>query len=251
VQLVNKTDIGRIRAVNEDSSFAQTDLNGFAFAVIADGMGGHQAGDLASTMAVDEIQKQMKSLPHNATVVQCEAALQSAVEQANVKVYEFAAANPQYHGMGTTVVAVVAIEQFLVLAHIGDSRAYLIQDGQMNQLTEDHSLVAELLRNGQITPEEAHLHPRRNVLTRALGTDLAVEVELTHLEWHANDIVMLCSDGLSGTVSNRIIRTILHKEINLPDKADQLVAEALNAGGEDNITVILLMNESSQRGDLS
>ena len=251
MQLINKTDIGRIRSVNEDSSYIQIDLNGFAFGVVADGMGGHQAGDLASQMAIEEIQLQLQNIDADSSIEQCETALRAAIEQANTRIFEFASHKEQYHGMGTTVVAVLAKEQFLVFAHIGDSRAYLIQSAQIVQLTEDHSLVSELLRSGQITPEEAQRHPRRNVLTRALGTDLTVEVAVGHHIWRAEDIVLLCSDGFSGPVDNNSIIEILHTEKNLVWKADQLVTEALNKGGEDNITVILLTNEPIQRGDQS
>jgi protein phosphatase len=249
LNIANKTDIGRIRLVNEDRSVVQNDLNGFVLAIVADGMGGHQAGDVASQMAIEVIQEHLQALEKDMSVDMCKAALQIAIEKANQAIYEFAQSKEQYHGMGTTVVAILANEEFLAIGHIGDSRAYLITADQIVQLTEDHSLVSELLRSGQITREEANHHPRRNVLTRALGTDGNVEVEVGHFGWQTDDIVLICSDGLSGQLDSNALLNILHMEHDLHWKADQLVTEALNAGGDDNISVILLANEPSIRGD--
>jgi serine/threonine protein phosphatase PrpC len=251
MNVANKTDIGRIRLVNEDRSVVQNELNGFVLAIVADGMGGHQAGDIASQMAIEAIQEHLQTLEKEMSIDMCKAALQTAIEKANQTVYEFALSREQYYGMGTTVVAILANEQFLAIGHIGDSRAYLVTVDKIIQLTEDHSLVTELLRSGQITAEEANHHPRRNVLTRALGTDANVEVEVGHLEWQRDDIVLMCSDGLSGQLDSHVLFSILHKEQDLDWKADQLVAEALQAGGDDNISVILLANEPGLRGDHS
>jgi serine/threonine protein phosphatase PrpC len=251
VNVANKTDIGRIRLVNEDRSVVQNDLNGFVLAIVADGMGGHQAGDIASQMAIEVIQKHLQTLEKDMSIEMCKAALQTAIEKANQTIYEFAQSREQYHGMGTTVVAILANEQFLAIGHIGDSRAYLVTADKIAQLTEDHSLVTELLKSGQITAEEANHHPRRNVLTRALGTDANVEVEVGHFEWQQDDTVLMCSDGLSGQLDSHALFSILHMEQDLHWKADRLVAEALQAGGDDNISVILLANEPSIRGDHS
>jgi serine/threonine protein phosphatase PrpC len=251
MNVANKTDIGRIRLVNEDRSVVQNDLNGFVLAIVADGMGGHQAGDIASQMAIEIIQEQLQMLDKHMTIEMCHAALQAAIEKANQTIFKYASSREQFHGMGTTVVAILANEQFLAIGHIGDSRAYLVTKEDIVQLTEDHSLVSELLKSGQITAEEAIYHPRRNVLTRALGTDAKVEVELGHYNWKANDVVLLCSDGLSGQLDNHALLGILNVEQDLYWKADQLVAEALHAGGDDNITVILLSNDASLRGDHS
>lgn len=246
-----KTDIGRIRLVNEDRSIVQSDLNGFVLAIVADGMGGHQAGDIASQMAIEVIQADLQSLGKEMSVEQCEASLQAAILKANSSIYEFAQSREQFHGMGTTVVAILANEQFLAIGHIGDSRAYLINTEQIVQLTEDHSLVSELLRSGQITAEEAYHHPRRNVLSRALGTDANVEVEVGHYIWKQSDVVLMCSDGLSSQLENKTLFNLIHTGHDLQDTADQLVVDALHAGGDDNISVILLANEPGMRGDLS
>jgi serine/threonine protein phosphatase PrpC len=249
VNVANKTDIGRIRLVNEDRSVVQNDLNGFVLAIVADGMGGHQAGDIASQMAIEVIQLHLQTLEKDMSIDMCKTALQTAIEKANQSIFEFAQSREQYHGMGTTVVAILANEQFLAIGHIGDSRAYLVTADNITQLTEDHSLVTELLKSGQITAEEANHHPRRNVLTRALGTDANVDVEVGHFEWQTDDTVLLCSDGLSGQLDSHELFGILNMEQDLHWKADQLIAGALQAGGDDNISVILLANEPGSRGD--
>jgi PPM family protein phosphatase len=251
MDVANKTDIGRIRLVNEDRSIVQNDLNGFVLAIVADGMGGHQAGDIASQMAIEVIQEELRMIDKDLSVDDCLTALKDAIQKANQSIYEFASSREQFHGMGTTVVAILANEQFLAIGHIGDSRAYLCSSDQIMQLTEDHSLVSELLRSGQITQEEADHHPRRNVLTRALGTDAKVEVEVGHYLWRSSDIVLMCSDGLSGQLKISILLDILQANSDLHWKADQLVAQALQAGGDDNITVVLLANQPSIRGDHS
>jgi serine/threonine protein phosphatase PrpC len=251
MDVANKTDIGRIRLVNEDRSIVQNDLNGFVLAIVADGMGGHQAGDIASQMAIEVIQEQLQMIDKDLSVEACLSALKDAIQKANQTIYEFASGREQFHGMGTTVVAILANEQFLAVGHIGDSRAYLCSSDHIVQLTEDHSLVSELLRSGQITQEEAEHHPRRNVLTRALGTDSKVDVDVGYYQWHSNDIVLMCSDGLSGQLNQNTLLDILHADSDLHWKADQLVAQALHAGGDDNITVVLLANQPSIRGDHS
>ncbi|MDB5053758.1 MAG: prpC [Bacilli bacterium] len=251
MNIANKTDIGRIRVVNEDRSIVQQDLNGFALAIVADGMGGHQAGDIASQMAIEVIQEQLQAVHIAMTLDECKAIVRESIEKANQTIFEFASSGEQYHGMGTTVVVLLATDEVLVIGHIGDSRAYLATSEQMVQLTEDHSLVFELLRSGQITEEEASQHPRRNVLTRALGTDSKVEAEVGHFTWQPGDLVLMCSDGLSGQLDNMAILNILQTGSDLQWKVDLLVKEALQAGGDDNITVVLLANEPSIRGDHS
>jgi serine/threonine protein phosphatase PrpC len=251
MNVANKTDIGRIRLINEDRSLVQNNLNGFVLAIVADGMGGHQAGDIASQMAIEVIQEHLQTLDKEMSVDSCKAAIQTAIEKANQTIYQFAQSREQYHGMGTTVVAILANQEFMAIGHIGDSRAYLVTADKITQLTEDHSLVTELLRSGQITAEEANHHPRRNVLTRALGTDANVEVEVGHYKWNEHDTILMCSDGLSGQLDNHLIFSILHMEQDLNWKAEQLVSDALQAGGDDNISVVLLENEPGLRGDHS
>ena len=243
---ISRTDIGRIRAVNEDRLIIKSGLGGLTLAVVADGMGGHQAGEIASQMAIDSIVSSLQNANSKYTLDEREAALQDAIVQANQTVFEFASRKEDYQGMGTTIVAALASAEWLVTGHIGDSRAYLITSDTIKQLTEDHSLVNELLRRGQITPAEAEHHPRRNVLIRALGTELDVQVDVKRFAWSRGDLVLLCSDGLHGLVDSRKLEEILRSNLDLAAKVDLLIEHALQAGGDDNISVVLIHNEMGE-----
>ncbi|WP_159887066.1 Stp1/IreP family PP2C-type Ser/Thr phosphatase [Paenibacillus puerhi] len=236
------SDVGLVRAVNEDSAFVQEQGDGWSLAIVADGMGGHQAGDVASRMAIEWIPRGLQSLESALTGEQRAERMRAAIEAANGKIFEFASEREHYHGMGTTVVAVLASRDHAVIGHIGDSRAYRVRDEQIELLTEDHSLVNELVKNGQITREEAEHHPRRNVLTRALGTESSIEVDVQEISWQPGDVLLLCSDGLSGLVERHRMLQAIRTEGTLEDKVRLLVEEALSAGGDDNVTVILIEN---------
>ncbi|TBL78337.1 Stp1/IreP family PP2C-type Ser/Thr phosphatase [Paenibacillus thalictri] len=242
-----KTDIGRVRAVNEDSVLVRHDVGGYALAIVADGMGGHQAGDLASQMAIDMIREELRPIHTGMSKEQCKQAIQAAIENANRDIFEFASNREEYHGMGTTVVAVAASGDYAVIGHVGDSRAYKINSESMEQLTEDHSLVNELVKSGQITREEASHHPRRNVVTRALGTEPTIKVDVLELNWQQGDMLLLCSDGLSSLVRSDVIFDIVLADSGLEDKVERLVGEALAAGGDDNISVILIANDTRKQ----
>ncbi|WNQ13672.1 Stp1/IreP family PP2C-type Ser/Thr phosphatase [Paenibacillus aurantius] len=239
----SRTDVGRVRPVNEDRAYAQSDLNGFALALVADGMGGHQAGDIASQMTIDLMREGMEGLHSGMTPEERAELIRYAVLATNRKVFEFADGRDQFQGMGTTLLVAVADPARVTLGHVGDSRAYLCRSGRMVQLTEDHTLVNALIKSGQITPEEAEHHPRRNMIIRALGTEATLEVDILHHEWAEGDILLLCSDGLSGLVNDRRISDILNGAGSLKEKADQLIHSALEAGGDDNITAVLVSNE--------
>jgi serine/threonine protein phosphatase PrpC len=243
VRTAFRTDIGRVRSVNEDRVLVIPDLNGFTLAIVADGMGGHQAGDIASQLAVETIENQLRHLHRGMTLEACESALKQAIVTANRTIFNIASAGEKYAGMGTTVVLALATRQVLMIAHIGDSRAYICSGLELEQLTQDHSLVNELVKTGQISEAEAQQHPRRNVLTRALGTDPDVEVDVRHFSWKAGDMVLMCSDGLSGLVNAERLCGILNEAGDLEMKADRLIQTALQAGGDDNITAVILSNE--------
>jgi serine/threonine protein phosphatase PrpC len=238
--MVSQTDIGRVRLVNEDSAAIQQELNGLSLAIVADGMGGHQAGDVASQMAIERIQASLQSIRRDMSIEDCKKKLRQAIENANEAIYEFASQRESYHGMGTTVVVTIASKELLLIGHIGDSRAYKISSESIVQLTEDHSLVNELVKSGQITAEEASRHPRRNVVLRALGTDAGVEVDIYEYSWKQGEIVLLCTDGLSGLVDETTIHEIVKAETNFQEAAERLIHSALDAGGDDNVTVILM-----------
>jgi PPM family protein phosphatase len=252
LRMVSRTDVGRIRVVNEDRAYVKQMSNGYALAILADGMGGHQAGDVAAQMTIDIIGQQMQMISQSATIDERKKHLLSAVLSANEQIYQFSSEREQYKGMGTTVITALASTSEMIIAHIGDSRAYKLSKDSLIQLTEDHSLVNELVKTGQITPEEASHHPRRNVVIRALGTDPDVEIDLIEVVLEPNDLFILCSDGLSNLVESELMAQIIQQSPDLETAAEQLVIQALQAGGDDNITVVLMLQPEAvaqERGD--
>ncbi|MFZ5643297.1 MAG: Stp1/IreP family PP2C-type Ser/Thr phosphatase [Bacillota bacterium] len=227
------TEVGLIRKRNEDSVCVIPELALFA---VADGMGGHLAGEVASRMAIESVVEELR-LGCGSNI---ENNLLKGVQIANSKVYEVSRRDTSCRGMGTTLTAAVIKEREMVLAHVGDSRAYLIRGERIITLTEDHSLVQEMLKHGGITKEQARDHPHRNVLTRALGTDPSVEVDIIKTVLEKKDIVLICSDGLSGLVEDYEIRQIVNSASGPEQAVKDLIQEALNRGGNDNITVIVV-----------
>ncbi len=224
------TDTGRKRRQNEDAFVCDPPL--FA---IADGMGGAQAGELASRLAAAAIEE-AGAAPGN------EQGVVGAVRTANARIFEHSLTNPAVAGMGTTATVALVDEHAgtLTLAHVGDSRAYHYRDGKLEQLTTDHSLVAELVRSGRLTEAEAAVHPHRSVITRALGTEADVEVDTCVLELAPGDLVLLCSDGLSAMVRDDEIARLLEDSDRDPYVAAETLVRAANAaGGEDNVTVVV------------
>jgi len=226
------TDTGRQRPANEDAMLARAPLF-----VVADGMGGAQAGEVASRIAVESFQAGLAEGSHP------ELELASLAQAANARIHELSHANAEQAGMGTTLTAVYVGEHEVAIAHVGDSRAYCLRDGELLRLTDDHSLVDELMRQGRLTPEEAVEHPQRSVITRALGPEDAVEVDTRSYRARANDVYLLCSDGLTTMLSEEEIAAALRSHHKLRDAGEALIAAANAAGGRDNITVVLLRLE--------
>lgn len=227
------SDPGQVRPANEDAFW----LGDSVFAV-ADGMGGHLAGEVASALALEPIRAlDGRVFPDPETAVE---ALRDAVERANSEVVTKAVEEPDYRGMGTTLTAVLAEGRRIHFGHVGDSRAYLMRDGELRQLTEDHTLVQHLLDEGQITPEEAAHHPQRSIITRAIGVSLDVDVDSLSLDLRDGDQVLLCSDGLSGVVPEVDIAAVLSAQEDLESTVAALVDLANARGGPDNITCVLL-----------
>jgi PPM family protein phosphatase len=229
---VERTDTGRQRRGNEDSSFARPPVF-----VVADGMGGAQAGEVASRIAVETFEE---GLPETGSP---EERLVNRVHEANSRIYERSRTEHERAGMGTTLTAAYLGDANVAIAHVGDSRAYLFRDGSLTRLTQDHSLVDELVRRGKLTEEQAAEHPQRSIITRALGPEPTVEVDTWSYGVRAGDIVLLCSDGLTSMISEDQIADILAHESNLDTAAARLIDEANEAGGRDNITVILFVLE--------
>ncbi len=224
-----KTDPGRVRRRNEDAFVVDPPL----FAV-ADGMGGAQAGEVASRLAAAAFREYRE-----ADELAPEERVRAIIKEANRRIYDRARTDSEVSGMGTTVTAALLTDGRVVIGHVGDSRAYRIRNGRLEQLTDDHSLVADLMRSGRLTAEEAEGHPQRSVITRALGTDPDVDVDTLVVEVEAGDLFLLCSDGLSTMVSDSEVLKTVERAGTLEEAARDLVRAANTGGGEDNVTVVL------------
>ncbi len=225
------SDLGRQRQGNEDNFFVRAPLF-----VVADGMGGAQAGEVASEIAVRSFDAELPngSLPE---------ALVSVIEQANKRIHDKARADESLHGMGTTTTAAYVDDDEVIVAHVGDSRAYLLRNGDLVRLTKDHSLVGELVARGKLTEEQAEQHPQRSVITRALGPEASVQVDIDIFPAKAGDLFLLCSDGLTSMVHEPKLRPLFDEADSLETLGKRLIDAANAAGGRDNITVILFRLE--------
>jgi serine/threonine protein phosphatase PrpC len=247
IQTGARTDLGRVRKNNEDSYYMEPALQLY---VLSDGMGGEAHGEVASQLAVQTVLTHCRQGENSRTtpifgesspdVSEKTNRLASAIHLANRKVFETAASNPEQQGMGATLVAARIDGPRLSIAHVGDSRAYLLRAGSMDQLTADHSLVAEKVRVGILTPQEADASELQSVLTRAVGTNSSVEVDTDEQALLVGDVVLLCSDGLTRMVTDPEIASLLLTSTSAQESADRLVDLANDNGGVDNATVIVL-----------
>lgn len=230
-----RSDIGLVRETNEDSyAFIPPHLY-----VVADGMGGHAAGEIASSLAVKTVKEYVAQNIHNSKP---DKVLEQAITEANRIIYEIGYSNGQYAGMGTTVTAAYLDTEKIYWAHVGDSRMYLLSDSELFQLTSDHSLVWELVQSGKITHEEALSHPQRNLLTRAVGTSSNITVDTGVADWTTGNKILLCTDGLTNMVTEAsLCKFLTHSPVD-NSIIDMLIEEAKRAGGLDNITAILVQN---------
>ena len=232
------TDIGKMRTVNQDYLYCSETATGKFpnLFIVADGMGGHRAGDYASRLCVNKIIEAVE----NTSMVTPISIFDEAIEYANRAVYGEAADNEEYEGMGTTLVGAVLYDKTLYVANIGDSRLYVLSD-TLRQITEDHSLVEEMVKNGEIRKEEARSHPNKNIITRALGTSETVVADYFELELQEKDIILMCSDGLTNMVEDDEIAHILKEyQEDLKGAAEKLVACANEYGGKDNMAIVLV-----------
>jgi protein phosphatase len=231
------TDVGRQRQTNEDRYY-----EGAPVFVVADGMGGARSGEVASQIAVDEFSR------YDAVDGTPEDRLAAIAQAANRKIYELAQSDESHAGMGTTLTAALVGPSEISLGHVGDSRAYRFRDDALERLTQDHSLVEELMRMGKLSPEDAEVDPRRSIITRALGPEPTVDVETFTYPAKDGDVYLLCSDGLTGMVSEERVAQILRARSSLQQAAKELVDEANAGGGKDNITVVLFKLVDDDRG---
>ena len=225
-----RTDVGKVRANNQDAPIVSEKLRLYG---VADGMGGHKGGEVASTSARDDLLRELEGKTPSV------AAFSGAIEEVNRQIYHQQEHDDALTGMGTTLSVLWMSDNFVYIGHVGDSRVYLLRDGEFKQMTLDHSLVEQLVREGVLTEEEAQNHPMRNIITRAIGTDESVEVDVLVEERRKGDLWLACSDGLHGLVDDRQMRDALRQYA--PEKAaDVLLKAALDAGGRDNVTLVIV-----------
>jgi len=246
LEIASATDPGVVRSFNEDSIAIERDLD---LLVLADGMGGYKAGDVASAMAtalvVDDLKRKLsseidQSLPKPGKLSDLSLAVKSAVEKSNLAIYKTAQANNKYHGMGTTVVLMLFHDDWATIAHVGDSRLYRLRQGKFELLTHDHSLLQEQVEMGMISSEEAKDSHNRNLVTRALGVEAEVKVDVREIDVLPGDIYLLCSDGLNDMVDDADIELAVSElRANLPLAVNQLVQMANDNGGHDNVSVLI------------
>ena len=241
MRAVGKTHIGMLRNINQDS-YACINSGHFVIMAIADGMGGHNAGEVASSIAAEHIENYFKNSESD-NYFEKSGEIESLVHKINHVIHEQSLSSDECAGMGTTLTLCISDGNFANIYHIGDSRAYLLND-RIVQVTKDHSLVQFLIDQGQLTKQEAEHHPRKNVITRALGTDDEIEVDCFTIVLQPGDRLLLCSDGLTNMVGNEEILSIVNNNnIDLSEAVDMLVSIANEHGGSDNITVILAERE--------
>lgn len=239
MKIFGKTDMGLVRETNQDAfSFGSFD-DGNCWAVVCDGMGGVSGGQVASAICVEKVSEALKRGYRNGmTVSSAKNLLTTAINAANSAVFKQSQENFELKGMGTTVVAVIVLESICIIAHVGDSRAYLLND-EIKPITKDHSFVQLLIDTGKITEFEAQFHPDRNVITRAVGIEHVVDVEIDIVDINTNDKLLICTDGLNGYVPDAdILKTVNEYGDSSTEK---LVETANNAGGRDNVTVVMLV----------
>ncbi len=239
------TDTGMVRDHNEDSVVITENMNHEILMTVADGMGGHNAGEIASSIAITHIGTRFKEL---STVGNKEDAinwLKEIVNEINLLLYKYTEEHPESTGMGTTFVLALITKDFLLFGNIGDSSGYVIKDNKLHKITTDHTLVNLLVKSGELTEEEAKEHPRKNVLMKALGAAVAVEMDIFDVETDIEGI-LLCSDGLTNMLDNEQIEKVLNEDLSIEDKLNKLVYKCNNRGGNDNISIAYLVKGGAE-----
>lgn len=238
------TDPGKVRERNEDSVSIVENGTGEIMLIVADGMGGHKDGEIASSIALNLICERFKSISSVGNKDDAVNWIQSTVSEANMAIFKYVANHPESQGMGTTIVMSILTPAFLLIGNIGDSSGYIYKNGKLHKITVDHTLVNLLLKSGELTPEEAKNHPKKNVLMKALGSSTNVEMDIFNVELNI-DGIFLCSDGLTNMLEDDQIAKVLNESSDLKQKLEKLVFKANNRGGTDNISIAYLVKEEN------
>ncbi len=236
------TDPGKVRERNEDSVCICENALKEKLLIVADGMGGHKNGEVASSIALNLISERFKSISSIGNKEDAIKWIQSTVSEANVAIFKYVAEHPESQGMGTTIVLAVLTPSFLLIGNIGDSSGYIYKGKKIYKITVDHTLVNLLVKSGELTEEEARNHPKKNVLMKALGSNTNVEMDIFNVELNI-DGIFLCSDGLTNMLDDNQISKVLNEETTLKEKLEKLVFKANNRGGNDNISIACLLKE--------
>lgn len=248
MKVYGKSDRGSVRPTNQDAYVS--DLRAeerVALLAVCDGMGGANAGNVASRFAIESFMGVLRQqVCAEMSAQQMQQALSDGVAEANRVVFELASAQPEFRGMGTTLVGAIATDDAITLVNVGDSRAYCVSKDKAQRLTEDHSYVEEMMRRGKLSEEAARVHPNKNLITRAIGVEPQVDCDLYDVSLAAGDVLLLCSDGLTGMLRDEQIAEIVYQAADLEAAADKLIVRALEEGGTDNITVLLFTRETPE-----
>ncbi|MGF7436447.1 Stp1/IreP family PP2C-type Ser/Thr phosphatase [Lentilactobacillus senioris] len=248
MQIAYQSSKGMVREKNEDAVGAFKNSQDISLAIIADGIGGNRAGEVASKMTVTYLGTQFKTSTV-ANLSEAKEWLSSELVIANQQILDYAAEDPNLEGMGTTLVAALISGEQVVIANIGDSRGYVLHADELLQLTEDHSYVNELVKNGDLTPAEAEHNPYKNIITKSLGINAEAKADYHECQVVVGDQLLLCTDGLTNMVSTDKIKTILNSSVTLSEKCDRLIKAANQNGGADNITVLLILDDTGVIND--
>lgn len=242
------TDAGKVRNHNEDSVTILKNVSGEHLMIVADGMGGHRAGEVASSMVVTQIGKRFSEISTVGSKLDAVNWMNDNISEINKKILDYASENPESSGMGTTVVMALLTKDFLIFGNIGDSSGYVIKNGKLHKVTKDHTLVNLLVAAGDLTEEEAKYHPKKNVLMKALGAATKVELDIFDVvEMDGIDAILLCSDGLTNMLTKEQIEKVLNdEELDIEEKVIKLIRKCNARGGTDNISVAYLVRESGE-----
>lgn len=239
------TDIGKVRSKNQDQATVIVNTKDQIVAVVCDGMGGHRSGEIASRVVIEHVVSCFNCIPPFDNDAEVKTWLQETITEANVIVKKMATQNKEHRGMGTTIVVAVLMNGVLYISHVGDSRAYILKDDELIQVTKDHTLVNELIDRGVISEQEGKNHSQKHVLVQAIGADVQLNPSLTQLEF-ADSLLLLCSDGLYNTLNKEEMINILKKDIKITDMVNDLIDLANENGGYDNIAVAIIDNRGGK-----